>query len=100
MPHSHEPVAGEALDQAFELEQAERGHDLAGGHAGAGDQIINGGRLIVQVAKERSFRVGECEFGGMTNGRLLGIGSYLENERTELLENVVDGLDQAGTITD
>ena len=93
-------MPGQPLDQALELEHAERGHDLAGGHAGAGDQIIDGGRLIVEPAQERAFRVGKCQLGRMTNGRLLGIGANLLNERPELFEDVVDRLDQAGTVAD
>jgi CheY-like chemotaxis protein len=34
-------------DQPFELEYAQRGHDLAGGHAGAGDQVVDRGWPVV-----------------------------------------------------
>ena len=87
-------------DQSFELEDAERGHDLAGGHAGAGDQVVDAGRLIVKLAQERSLRVGECQLGGMTDRRLVGIGADLADQWSELFHDVVDGLDQAGTVAD
>ena len=70
--HPHEPMPRHPPDQPFELEHAERGHDLAGGHAGAGDQVVDGGRMIVQVAQERSFQVGECQLGRMTDRWFLG----------------------------
>jgi hypothetical protein len=47
MPHPHEAVPRHPPDQPFELEHAERGHDLAGGHAGAGDQVVDRGWPVV-----------------------------------------------------
>ena len=87
-------------DQPLELEHAERGHDLAGGHAGASDQVIYSRRLIVQMAQERSFQVGECELGRMTDGWFLRGRSNFLNQRAKFFENVVNGLDQAGAVTD
>ena len=59
-------------NQSFELEHTERGHDLPGGHTGASDQVIDGGRMIVPVAQERSFQVGQCQLGRMTDGWFSG----------------------------
>jgi hypothetical protein len=53
-------------DQSFELEHAQRGHHLAGGHASSRDQVVDGGRLIVKPAQVLSFRVGKCQLGRMS----------------------------------
>jgi hypothetical protein len=93
-------MSGETLDQPFELEHAERGHDLAGGHAGAGDEIVDSRRMIVQVSQERSFRVGKCQLGRVTHGWFLWIGANFLNQGTKLFHDVVDRFDQAGTVAD
>ena len=58
------------------------------------------GRLIVELAQQRSFRVGECQLGRMTDRRLLGIGANLLDQGPKLFEDVVDRLDQPGTVAD
>ena len=60
-------MSRQALDQAFEFEHGEGGHDLAGGHAGAADQIMVGGWMIVPVTQERSLRVGQRKFNRMAD---------------------------------
>ena len=87
-------------NQPFELEHAERGHDLPGGHAGTRDQVVDGGRMIVQVTQERSFRVGKCQLGRVTDGWFLGIGADLMHQQSKLFQYVFDCQDQAGTFAD
>jgi hypothetical protein len=67
-------------DQSFQLEHAQRGHDLAGGHAGAGDQVVDRGWPVVEMAQQRSFRVGECQLGRVTDRWFLGIGANFLNQ--------------------
>jgi hypothetical protein len=50
--------------------------------------------------QERTFRVREGQLGRMADGRFLGSGANFLNERAELFEDVVDGLNQAGTVAD
>ena len=93
-------MLGQPPNQSFQLEHAERDHDLAGGHTGAGDRSIDGSRLIVQMARERSFKVGKCQLGRMTDGWFLRSRANFLNQRAKFFENFVNGLDQAGTVTD
>jgi hypothetical protein len=85
-------------DQSFELEHAQRGHDLAGGHAGAGDQIVDRGWPVVEMAQERSFRVGECQLGRVTDRWFLGIGANLLKQREKLFQDIFDRFDQACSV--
>jgi hypothetical protein len=62
--------------KVLELEHAQRGHDLASGHAGARDQIVDGGRLVVEAVQERSFRVGKRQLGRMPDGGRTNLGDY------------------------
>ena len=71
-----------------------------GGQAGADDQLVDAGGLVVELAEERSFLVGECQLGGVADGGLVGGGVDLADERAELLEDVVDGFDQPGAVAD
>ena len=64
------------------------------------DQVVDGGRLIVEPAQQRPLRVGERELGGMTDRGLVGAGADLLHQGAELFEDVVDGLDQPGTVAD
>jgi hypothetical protein len=43
--------------------------------------------MIVQVAQERSFQVGECQLGRMTDRRFLGSGANLLNQGAKLFQN-------------
>ena len=63
-------------------------------------QVVDVGWLIVAPAQKRSFRVGRCQLGRMTDGWFLGISADLVNEGTKLFQNVFDCLDQAGTVAD
>jgi len=65
-----------------------------------GDQVIDPGGSVVELAEQRSFLVAEGELGRMADRWLVGRGVDLADQRAKLLEDVVDGLDQAGAVAD
>src|SRR5208337_2892091 len=95
-----ELVAGEPAHQPLQLQDAEGRQDLGGGESGADNQLVNSGGLAFKLAEEGSFLVGEGQLGGVADGGLVRGGVDLANQRAKFLEDVVDGLDQAGAVTD
>ncbi len=93
-------MAGEPVHQALHFQDAEGGHDLRGGQAGAGDQVVDAGRLVVELAEQRSLCVGERQLGRMTDRGLRWTGLHFSDEWSELIDDVVDGLDQSGAVAD
>src|SRR5271166_1349064 len=59
----HELVAGKPANQPFQLQNAERGQDLRGSQAGAGDQLINADGMVVELAEQGSLLVAEAKLG-------------------------------------
>ena len=51
-----ELVAGKPANQPLQLQDAERGQDLRGSQAGAGDQLINADGMVVELAEQEGFR--------------------------------------------
>ncbi len=96
----HELMAGKPAHQPLQLQDAQRGEDLGGGQAGAGDQLVDAGGVVIELAEQGAFLIGEGKFGRVADGGLVGGGVNLADQRTKLLEDVVDGLDQAGAVAD
>src|SRR5271165_3251033 len=95
-----ELVAGKPANQPLQLQDAERGQDLSGRQAGAGDQLVDADGMVVELAEQRSLLVAEAQLGRVADGGLVRSGVHLANQRAKLLEDVVDRLDQAGSVTD
>ena len=64
-----ELVPGQPADQPPHLQDAERGHDLRGGQAGADDQLVDADGAVVELAQERPLLVGEGQLGGVADRR-------------------------------
>ena len=58
-----ELVAGKPAHQPLQLQDAERGHDLRGGEAGAGDQLIDADGMVVELAEQGALLVAEAKLG-------------------------------------
>ena len=95
-----ELVAGKPANQPLQLQDAERGQDLSGRQAGAGDQLVDADGMVVELAEQRSLLVAEAKLGRVADGGLVRGGVHLANRRAKFLEDVVDRLDQAGAVTD
>src|SRR5271157_4070123 len=59
----HELVAGKPANQPLQLQDAERGQDLRSSQAGAGDQLVDAGGMVVELAEQGSFLVAEAKLG-------------------------------------
>jgi hypothetical protein len=44
--------------------------------------------------------IAERKLGGVANGGLIGRGRNFANERSQLFENVIDGLHELGTVAE
>ena len=51
-----ELVAGQPADQPLQLQDAERGQDLRGRQAGAGDHLVGADGMVVELAEQEGFR--------------------------------------------
>ena len=74
-----ELVAGKPAHQPLQLQDAERGQDLSGRQAGAGDQLVDADGMVVELAEQRSLLVAEAKLGrgarrNGTTGALAGAG--------------------------
>jgi|GEM_PF-2241544 len=75
----HELVAGEPANQPLQFQDAERGQDLRGSQAGAGDQLVDADGMVVELAEQGSLLVAEAKLGrgarrNGTTGALAGAG--------------------------
>ena len=93
-------MAGKPAHQPLQLQDAERGQDLSGSQAGAGDQLVDADGMVVEVAEQGAFLIGKGQFDRVADGGLVRGGVDLANQRAKLLEDVVDRLDQAGSVAD
>ena len=59
----HELVAGKPAHQPLQLQDAERGQDLRGSQAGAGDQLVDADGMVVELAEQGSLLVAEAKLG-------------------------------------
>ena len=70
-----ELVPGQAADQPFHFQDAERGHDLRAVRPVRAIRSSTAVGLVVELAQERAFRVGEGQLGGVADRRLAGSGA-------------------------
>ena len=56
-------MAGKPANQPLQLQDAERGQDLGGGQAGAGHQLVDAGRVVIELAERGSLRVAKGKLG-------------------------------------
>ena len=47
-------MSEQPADHPFELQNAERGHDLGGRQAGAEDQLVDADGMVFEMAEQRS----------------------------------------------
>ena len=74
-----ELVAGQPADQPLQLRDAERGQDLRGSQACAGDQLVDADGMVVELAEQGSLLVAEAKLArgarpNGTSGALAGAG--------------------------
>jgi len=80
-------MAGKPANQPLQLQDAERGQNLRGSQAGAGDQLVDADGMVVELAEQGSFLVAEAKLGRVADGGLVRSGVHLANQRAKLLEN-------------
>ena len=93
-------MSGDTLHEPADFQDGERRENLLGREPGLGDQLIDGNRLIAEVAEQRSLLVGERQFGGMADGGFVDVPLDLADERAEFLQNVVDRFDELRAVAE